>query len=218
MPRAGLLFIVSAPSGAGKTSLCKEVLARINQKAKRPLKWSCSYTTRPPREGERHGVDYFFVSDEEFEEMVKKGEFAEWAWVHGHRYGTSIKYLKQAEEQGIDLLLEIDCQGARQLREKYKKGCYIFILPPSLKELRRRLKGRGTEPQEVIEKRIQRAKQEVEEYELYDYIIINDDFKQASDQLEAVIEAERVKKNNQLEDIKPILEQFKGEEDGSDNC
>ncbi len=210
MSRAGLLFIVSAPSGAGKTTLCKEVLKRINRSQSKPLKWSCSYTTRAPREGEKHGEDYFFVSDQEFDQMISRGEFAEWAFVHGHRYGTSLKYLKQAEEQGTDLLLEIDCQGARQLREKYGRGCFIFILPPSLEELRKRLEKRGTESKEMIERRIARAKEELEEYPLYDYIIINDDFAQASRELEAIILAERAKKGNRTQEIKDILEKFRG--------
>lgn len=209
MSRAGLLFIVSAPSGAGKTTLCKEVLRRINQGKSKPLKWSCSYTTRPPREGEKNGEDYFFVSEEEFDQMIARGEFAEWAYVHGHRYGTSLRYLKEAEEQGIDLLLEIDCQGARQLREKYGSGCFIFILPPSLEELRKRLEKRATESKEMIERRLTRAKEELEEYPLYDYIIINDDFAQASKELEGIIWAERAKKENRVQEIQNILDQFR---------
>ena len=148
--------MVSAPSGAGKTSLCKEVLKRINQDFPRPLKWSISYTTRPPRKAEKDGVDYFFVSEAEFERMIKNGEFAEWAVVFGHLYGTSLRYLQEAESKGIDLLLKIDCQGARQLHDKYK-GKFIFILPPSFEELKRRLVGRGTETDEVIQGRLNRA-------------------------------------------------------------
>ena len=209
MSNKGLLFIVSAPSGAGKTSLCKAVLERINHNWARKLKWSCSYTTRKPREGEKNGVDYFFVSESEFEEMVKRGEFAEWAIVHGHRYGTSKRYLAEAEDKGIDLLLEIDCQGARQLRERYQPGCFIFILPPSLEELKRRLWERRTEPEEIIQRRLERAKVEVEEYHLYDYIIINDVFEQAVKELESIIISERARLLVKEEEIKGIIDQFR---------
>jgi len=210
MPGSGLLFVVSAPSGAGKTSLCKWVLKDLNGKFKRPLKWSCSYTTRPPRKGEKNGVDYFFVSDRKFQQMIRAGEFAEWAVVHDHYYGTSLKYLKQAELKGIDLLLEIDCQGARTLRHKYRASAvFIFILPPSLRELRRRLSGRGTESREVIERRLRRAAEEVEEYPIYDYIIVNRDFELAAKELEGVILAERSRRDLKESEIKPIVEQFR---------
>jgi guanylate kinase len=204
----GILFVVSAPSGAGKTSLCREVLLRINRDFKRPLKWSCSYTTRPARQGERNGEDYFFVTEQEFEQMIQAGEFAEWAVVHGHHYGTSLRYLKEAGEQGIDLLLEIDCQGARQLRDKYK-GVFIFVLPPSFEELQRRLKSRGTETEDVIVRRINRAAEEVEEYQRYDYIIVNDVFELASRELEGIILSERSRLIIKDREIKPIVDQFR---------
>jgi len=209
MSGKGLLFIVSAPSGAGKTSLCKAVLERINHNSARELKWSCSYTTRKPREGEKNGLDYFFVSDEEFERMVNNGEFAEWAMVHGHRYGTSKRYLAEAEERGIDLLLEIDCQGARQLRQKYKQGYFIFILPPGLSELEQRLRKRRTESEEIIKRRLERAKEEVEEYQFYDYIIINDDFETAVRELESIIISERARRAVKEKEIEAIIKQFR---------
>lgn len=208
MSERGILFVVSAPSGAGKTSLCREVLQKINRDFKRPLKWSCSYTTRPARAGEKNGEDYFFASEQEFEEMVKAGEFAEWAMVHGHHYGTSLRYLKEAEDQGIDLLLEIDCQGARQLRQKYK-GVFVFILPPSFEELKRRLRGRGTETEDVIELRIRRAGEEVEEYPFYDYIIVNREFELAARELEGIILSERSRLIIKEQEIKPIVDQFR---------
>ena len=209
MSGKGLLFIVSAPSGAGKTTLCKEVLKRINSNFQRELKWSCSYTTRPPRPGEKNGIDYFFISDAEFDRMIQGGEFAEWANVHSHRYGTSKKYLKDAMEKGIDLLLEIDCQGARTLKEKKMGDCFIFILPPGLDELKKRLLMRGTESGDVIEKRLKRALKEVEEYSLYDYIIINDKFESAVKELESIIIAERDKISVKRDEIALILEQFR---------
>jgi len=209
MAGKGLLFIVSAPSGAGKTTLCKAVLLRINRNFQRPLKWSCSYTTRAPRKGEKNGVDYFFVNDNKFDRMIKAREFAEWAFVHGHRYGTSKKYLREALEEGIDLLLEIDCQGARALKEKKSAGSYIFILPPSLKELKKRLLLRGTESREVINRRLQRAREEVEEYRFYDYIIINAQLEPAVKELEAIIWSERNRLPIKEKEIKPILKQFR---------
>jgi len=208
MSRRGILFVVSAPSGAGKTSLCRKVLQKINHHFQRPLKWSCSYTTRKPRKGEKHGRDYSFVSEKQFQKMIRAGEFAEWAVVHDHLYGTSLGYLKEAEQKGIDLLLEIDCQGARQLRQKYK-GVFIFILPPSLKELKRRLLKRGTESKEIIERRLKRAAEEVEEYPFYDYIIINRDLELAARELEAIILAERSRLILREKEIKPIVAQLR---------
>jgi len=208
MSERGILFVVSAPSGAGKTTLCREVLKKINSDFKRPLKWSCSYTTRPARSGEKNGEDYFFVTEQDFEQMIKSGEFAEWAVVHGHHYGTSVRYLREAEDKGIDLLLEIDCQGARQLRDKYK-GVFIFILPPSFEELKRRLKGRGTESEDVIGRRLKRAMEEVEEYPFYDYIIVNQDFALAARELEGIILSERSRLIVKEQEIKPIVEQFR---------
>lgn len=209
MSEKGLLFIVSAPSGAGKTSLCRAVLKKLNRKWKRPLRWSCSYTTRAPRQGEKNGRDYFFVTEEEFVRMIKAGEFVEWAWVHNHRYGTSKKYLQQALSAGNDLLLEIDCQGARTLRRKKFPACFIFILPPSLKELKQRLLKRGTESTAVIRQRLNRAREEVEEYKFYDYIIINDRFDSAVAELEGIILAERSRREVRQARVEPILRQFR---------
>jgi guanylate kinase len=209
MSRQGILFVVSAPSGAGKTSLCKRVLQKINRHFQPPLKWSCSYTTRKPRKGEKNGRDYYFVSEKQFRKMIKAGEFAEWAVVHDHLYGTSLRYLKKAESEGIDLLLEIDCQGAKNLRKGKYKGVFIFILPPSLQELKRRLIKRGTESKEIIVRRLKRAAKEVEEYPIYDYIIINRDFELAARELEGIILAERSRVSLRKKEIKPIVAQLK---------
>jgi len=209
--RSGLLFVIAAPSGAGKTSLCRALMGRLREEGERPLEWSCSYTTRKPREGEVHGRDYFFVDDAGFDRMVKAGEFAEWAWVHDRRYGTSAANLKKAEEEGVDLLVEIDIQGAAQLRKKYELGCFIFILPPSWEALVARLQGRGTEPAEEVAKRLQRAKAEMLEWTWFDYIIINDRFEEAVDRLRAVALGVRSRREAMKPLVQKILRGFEQE-------
>jgi len=186
MQREGVLFVISAPSGAGKTTLCKEIIDKFPN-----LRHSVSYTTRTPRTGEVHGRDYFFVGQDDFSRMVADGEFAEWAEVHGNLYGTSLATLKQCRSQGIDLILDIDCQGAQQLKGRFDGGVYIFILPPSIAELRRRLDGRSSDTEEVIERRINNAAAEIKESRWYDYIIVNDKFSEAVEQLKSVLLAEQ---------------------------
>ena len=186
MKREGVLYVISAPSGAGKTTLCKEIIDIFPN-----LRHSVSYTTRPPRTGEVHGRDYFFVGTEEFSRMVGAGEFAEWAEVHGNLYGTSLATLKECRSQGIDLILDIDGQGARQLKGRFEGGVYIFVLPPSIAELRRRLDTRSSDTEEVIERRINNAAGEIKEARWYDYIIINDKFSEAVEQLKSVLIAEQ---------------------------
>jgi guanylate kinase len=186
MKKEGILYIVSAPSGAGKTSLCNELIDIFPD-----LRHSVSYTTRSPRPGERQGVDYFFVSRPEFERMVAAGEFAEWAKVHGNFYGTAVRTLEELCSRGINVILDIDCQGARQLKSLYGDAVYLFILPPDFAELRRRLEGRKSDSQEVIEQRLRVAIDEVRESSWYDYIIVNDDFSQAVEKLKSVVIAEQ---------------------------
>ena len=186
MKREGVLYVISAPSGAGKTTLCKEIIDIFPN-----LRHSVSYTTRTPRQGEVHGRDYFFVGQEEFSRMVAAGEFAESAEVHGNFYGTSLATLNECRSQGIDLILDIDCQGARQLKGRFEGGVYIFVLPPSIEELRRRLDNRSSDTQEVIERRIHNAAGEIKEARWYDYIIVNDNFKEAVEQLKSVLIAEQ---------------------------
>jgi guanylate kinase len=186
MKREGVLYVISAPSGAGKTTLCKEIIDIFPN-----LRHSVSYTTRTPRQGEVHGRDYFFVGQEEFSRMAAAGEFAESAEVHGNFYGTSLATLNECRSQGIDLILDIDCQGARQLKGRFEGGVYIFVLPPSIEELRRRLDNRSSDTQEVIERRIHNAAGEIKEARWYDYIIVNDNFKEAVEQLKSVLIAEQ---------------------------
>jgi len=204
MKREGVLYVISAPSGAGKTTLCKEMIDIFPK-----LRHSVSYTTRTPRSGEVHGRDYFFVGKEEFSRMAAAGEFAEWAEVHGNLYGTSLATLTQSRAQGVDLLLDIDCQGARQLKERFGGGVYIFVLPPSLEELRRRLDNRSSDAPEVIERRINNASGEIREARWYDYIIVNDNFALAVEQLKSVLIAEQCRGGRLIEGLAACFDVLK---------
>lgn len=178
----GLLLVVSSPSGAGKTTLCN----RLRQEFPK-LGFSVSYTTRPPRPGETDGVEYHFVSATRFQEMAAVDEFAEYAMVHGNMYGTAARQVAGALEQGRDLLFDIDFQGGRQLRNRFRdEVVLVFILPPSLRELERRLRRRATDADEVIAQRLKVARSELAHYDEYDYLIVNDDFDKAYDALRAV--------------------------------
>lgn len=200
MKREGILFVISAPSGAGKTSLCKEIIDFFPG-----LRHSVSYTTRPPRPGETDGIDYHFVSPETFSAMATEGAFAEWAEVHGNCYGTAISTLESCRAAGQDVLLDIDCQGAAQLKKSWEQGVFIFVLPPSFDELRRRLRGRNTDAPEVIERRIANARGEIREASWYDYLVINDDFPVALEQLKGIFLAERCRTSRFLSVIDDIL-------------
>jgi guanylate kinase len=188
MERRGLLFVVSAPSGAGKTTLCKELVALMPG-----LRHSVSWTTRKPRPGEVHGQDYYFVDEPEFQEMAARNEFAEWARVYGHLYGTPRGALTEMMEKGLDVLLEIDVQGALQIKKKLPDGIYVYIMPPSIEALRIRLMQRGADSAEEIQRRLQKAREEVWSYREYYYIVRNEDMKQALKELEAIVLAERIK-------------------------
>lgn len=181
----GKVFIISAPSGAGKTTLCSEILRMMPN-----IRFSVSYTTRKPRPGEVDGKDYLFVSEDIFKKMIEQGEFIEWAEVHGNLYGTSRKVINDIIESGKDVMLDIDVQGAQQMRNNFKGGIYIFVLPPSLDALRKRLRDRGQNSPEEIERRVKRAIEEIREYKRYDYVIVNDVFQDALDALRSIIIAE----------------------------
>ncbi|MFQ5847327.1 MAG: guanylate kinase [Candidatus Methylomirabilales bacterium] len=181
-----LLVVVSAPSGAGKTSLCGEAVRRNPG-----LTHSISYTTRAPRSHEVEGRDYHFVDEATFQRMVRAGDFAEWARVHGHFYGTSRHLLEAELGAGRDVILDIDTQGAAQLRQVYPEGVFVFVLPPSWEQLEERLRARQSEASDEIERRLRRAQEEMTYFHEYDYVIINDVLEQAVGDLCAIIVAER---------------------------
>lgn len=180
------LFIVSAPSGAGKSTLCQAARQRFPE-----LVYSVSSTTRPPRAGERHGVDYFFLSQAEFEENIRQGRLAEWAMVHGHYYGTSADFISRHLQAARPVLLDIDVAGMQQIMEKFPEAVTIFIMPPSLEELGRRLEKRGTDDRQSMEKRLQNAKQEMDKKGLYRHVIVNDSLSRATEEFCRVIAQHR---------------------------
>ena len=182
----GLLFVISAPSGAGKTTLCKALTDSIEN-----LRHSISYTTRKPRPGEIDGREYYFATEERFRNMVQAGDFAEWARVHSNLYGTSRRVLDEMRTEGIDVILDIDTQGATQIKEKYRESVFIFIMPPSLEILEERLRNRKSDNEDEIKRRMLRARDEIKDYSMYDYIIVNRDFERALAELRAVVIAER---------------------------
>lgn len=180
--KPGLLLVVSSPSGAGKTTLCHRLRRDYPQ-----IVFSVSYTTRAMRKSEEQGVDYHFVDGETFDRMVEANEFAEWAQVHGNRYGTTTSAVKQAIEEGRDVLFDIDYQGGRQIKARFgREAILVFVLPPSLEELERRLRARATDDPAVIERRLAKAREELEHYALYDYLVINDKLDDAYEALRSI--------------------------------
>lgn len=205
--RRGILFVVSSPSGAGKTTLAHRLAKNHN------LHFSVSYTTRKPRPGERNGVDYHFVGDDEFTQMVQGQLFAEWAVVHGNRYGTAIATVNEAIEKGVDCLFDIDYQGGRQIRQQWPEDSVLcFILPPSLAELERRLRSRGTESAEAIESRLAMAKKELAHYGHYDYLVVNEDLETAYNELSAIYEAARCSRSRNESRAQALLTEAFGHE------
>ncbi|MFQ5840960.1 MAG: guanylate kinase [Thermodesulfobacteriota bacterium] len=196
MKREGLLYIISAPSGTGKTTLLTRVMSYFPD-----IRFSISYTTRPPRSGERDGEDYHFISPQQFQQMVERGAFAEWAEVLGNRYGTALDSIQESRSQGVDLILDIDSQGARQIEERFDGGVFIFILPPSVEALKQRLDARKVDGQEVIQFRMAQANDEMKQARWYDYIIVNDRIDEAAEQLKSIIIAERCRRERVLERI-----------------
>ncbi len=186
--KSGTLFVVSAPSGAGKTSLLRALLDSDHD-----LVLSVSHTTRPPRPGERDGVDYHFVGADEFEAMIAADQFLEHATVFGNRYGTGRAQVEASLERGVDMILEIDWQGARQIRKAMPESVQLFVLPPSRGALERRLRDRGTDSAEVIAARLRAAGGEIARYREFDYLVVNDDFDRALEGMRAVVKASRLR-------------------------
>ncbi len=189
--RSGELFIISAPSGAGKTTLRQAALTRLPD-----LSYSVSFTTRPPRTGERNGYDYTFISADEFEAGIRDERWAEWARVHSHYYGTSAKVLEQARAAGRDVLLDIDVQGAQQICRRFPESVTIFIMPPSLEVLEQRLRARGTDRPETIEVRLRNARHEMDQRHGYRHVIVNDDLDTAIEALMAILNSYRSTREN----------------------
>jgi len=186
MKNKGQIFILSAPSGAGKTTLCRELRKHFPD-----LLYSISHTTRKPRVGEREGVSYFFISKEKFEEKIARGKWAEWAEVYGNYYGTSARFIREAVDAGKDILLDIDVQGTLQILKKFPDSITIFILPPSLDVLRKRLELRGTDSREAIAARLLAAREEMRKKDIYRYQIVNDKLPEAQARLREIIKEHR---------------------------
>lgn len=198
-----ICFVISAPSGSGKSTLVRAVTSSDPQ-----LLFSVSYTTRQPRGSEEQGQDYRFVSKEEFLQMMRNGEFLECAEVFGQYYGTHRSYWDRAQAAGLDLLLDIDVQGAQQLKNKIPDAVTIFVLAPSRESLEQRLRARSEDAEEVIARRLAEAAAEIRNYHRYDYVVVNDEVSEAVATLKAIIRAERVRRQRMEDRIRPILESF----------
>jgi guanylate kinase len=198
------IFIISAPSGSGKSTLVKRLLESVPG-----LMFSVSYTTRAPRGNERNGENYHFVTREEFEGMIGRGEFLEWAQVFGNYYGTHQGILEKARAAGQDVVLDIDVQGARQLKDRIPEAVTIFILAPSRKVLEGRLRARSEDREDVIERRLREAAVEIQKYKDYDYVLINRELAESDTVLSAIVRAERIRRDRIEDQIEPILETFR---------
>lgn len=189
--KRGHIFVVSAPSGTGKTSLCKEILKTLPD-----VSFSISYTTRPPRPTEVNGVHYIFVSTQEFKNIISKGALVEWTDIHGHLYGTSIESLNLYANQGRDVLFDLDVKGAAEIKKRYPQAVTIFILPPSMEQLRQRLSRRETEDPQALEERLKYAEKEIAHAKEYDYTVVNDQLDRAVGRIKDIIIAKRCEQNH----------------------
>jgi guanylate kinase len=198
------VFIISAPSGSGKSTLVKRLLETIPG-----LMFSVSYTTRAPRGNEKNGENYHFVAREDFEAMIGRGEFLEWAQVFGNYYGTHQGILEKAQDARCDLVLDIDVQGARQLKDRIPEAVTIFILAPSREVLEDRLRARSEDREDVIERRLREAAVEIQQYKDYDYVLINRDLRESDATLGSIVRAERIRRDRIEDQIEPILETFR---------
>lgn len=202
MQEKGLLIVLSGPSGVGKGTVRKEVFSQPDT----AFEYSISATTRAPREGEVHGVDYFFKTREEFEQLIEEEKLLEYAEFVGNYYGTPVDYVQQTLDSGKDVFLEIEVQGARQVRKKFPDGLFIFLVPPSLSELKNRIVTRGTESEDVINNRMNAAREELEMMHLYDYVVENDQVDRAVERIKAIVIAEHLRRERVEPRYKRILE------------
>ncbi|HQK78807.1 MAG TPA: guanylate kinase [Syntrophales bacterium] len=200
MSNDSVIMVVSAPSGTGKTSICRPLLREFPA-----LRFSVSFTTRPPRRGEADGRDYHFVTPDAFREKIQAGDFVEWAENYGHLYGTSRGVIEEIRGRGEDILLDVEPRGARALKEIYPKGVFVFVLPPDLAELQRRLWKRGDGDEEVRRWRYQKARDEIQEVFWYDYIVVNDRLEQAIERMRAIYLAEKCRRERQMGIVSPFL-------------
>jgi guanylate kinase len=198
------VFIISAPSGSGKSTLTKQLIERVPA-----MRFSVSYTTREPRGQEKDGQDYFFIARPEFEERAARGEFFEHAEVFGNYYGTHRSELDRAAAEGVDLVLDIDVQGARQLKERLPAAVSIFVLAPSRTVLEQRLRARSQDSEAVIERRLRVAAEEIRNYTLYDYVLVNNEVEASVETLVSIVKATRSRRDRMAENIRPILETFR---------
>jgi guanylate kinase len=199
MAKSGLPIIISAPSGTGKSTLCRKLISDFSNAC-----YSVSVTTRAPRHGEVQGKDYFFVSKNEFKQKIKRGELAEWALVHGHYYGTPKNFLKKNLVKGRDVILDIDVRGAMKLKKRYPQGVFIFLAPPSFSELERRIKGRRSNSEATIKKRLTNARWEIGQTGSYDYLVINERLVDAFTQVKSIILAEKNRVKRSKEKIQKL--------------
>ncbi|MBL4952626.1 guanylate kinase [Neobacillus sp. OS1-32] len=202
MQEKGLLIVLSGPSGVGKGTVRKEIFSQPDT----AFEYSISVTTRKPREGEVDGVDYFFKTREEFENLIKNDKLLEYAEFVGNYYGTPVDYVQQTLNQGKDVFLEIEVKGARQVREKFPEGLFIFLMPPSLSELKKRIVTRGTETEDIIHNRMLTAREEIEMMELYDYVVVNDEVTLACERIKSIVVAEHCRRERVEHIYKKLLE------------
>jgi guanylate kinase len=202
--RRGALFVISAPSGSGKTTLVSKLLAAFSD-----LRFSVSYTTRAPRGKERDGVEYHFVTRDQFQEKIGRGEFLEWAEVHGNLYGTSKPETDRIRAGGNDILLDVDVQGAAQVRKREPEAVTMFVMPPSFGALEERLRGRKQDSPEVIEGRLAGARKEIDRYRDYHYVLVNEDIEETAELLKAIVLAERARPHLLEDRLRPIVGSFR---------
>jgi guanylate kinase len=200
----GLLFVVSAPSGTGKTTVVERLVGKVPHVSR-----SRSYTSRPPRPDETMGVDYNFVSRDTFEDMIRRDAFLEWADIFGNLYGTGRQDTQATLDAGIDLVLVIDVQGARQVRQRAADAVNIFVLPPSFETLKARLRGRNSDTDEEIARRLETARREVSAVDEYDYVVVNDDVDRCVREMDAIMTAERARRQRRRAAVEPIIRTFK---------